>query len=90
MHRNRDRYGAKPGKLASLMALVIWLVVMSLMLLGLFYALVNWPLTLIWAALMIVLAFGALFGGLPTAIGDVWFAWTVRQDEGQEDNDKIG
>jgi hypothetical protein len=54
---------------------------------GLYYALVNWPITLLWGALMVVLAFGALFGGLPTIISDVWFAWFVKKDEREWDEE---
>ena len=87
MRRYRDRYGTKPGKLGSLIGLVITVIVLGFVFGGLYYALANWPFTVLWVVLMVVLGFGALFGGLPTVIGDLWFAWFVRHDEGLEDED---
>ncbi|MCH8815726.1 MAG: hypothetical protein IH957_11675 [Chloroflexi bacterium] len=54
---------------------------------GLYYATVNWPFTLIWVVLMFFLAFGALVGGLPTMLGDLWFAWFSKEAEGLENED---
>jgi hypothetical protein len=66
---------SRPGRIGSILGLALTVALGWLVWLGLYEAVLHWPVTIFWLGLLAVWSFGLLFGGLRVALTDILNAW---------------